>query len=340
MNQPFYVEIVSRNGEVQRRYRVDSLPIRIGRAYDNQIILDDPHTAAHHAVVEATEDGQLVIRDLESRNGVVHQRQRLKELVLGGNTVVRLGHTNLRVRRHDFMVADELTDSTNHRWEGWPPMLAGFLLISIQTAFAHWLNQTGKIEPLDYLNQIATMGISMVFWSGAWALANHLFSGQLRFGRHLFIAACGMMASEVWSLISVYLAYAFSLEFFTRFSGHFDIVIIASVLFFHVATVIPRRRQRLLLIAVLLAFGASGLKFISSYQNNGRLAGELYMHALLPASVRQSRDDTVDEFVDKVGQMKASLDKAQQEEIDPEDLEKGEEPKEPVEGEKEGEQEE
>lgn len=327
MSQPLFVEIVARNGDVQHRYPVDKLPIGIGRAYDNQIILDDPHTAAHHAVIEETENGELMIRDLNSRNGIAHQRQRVQTLRLDGNTTVRLGHTNLRVRRSDFPVAEEVTDSTNHRWEGWPPTLIGFLLISIQAAFAHWLGEVGKVEVLEYLDAIATMVISVVFWSGGWALVNHLFRGQLRFGRHLFIAACGMIVGEIWSLFSVYLAYAFSLEFFTRFGAHFDIVIIASVLFFHMVTVIPRRQQRLLLMTILLTLGASGLTFISNYQSSGRLADELYMQELLPASVRVSQNHSVDAFVDAVSQMKAALDKAQQEEVDPKDLEKGEEPK-------------
>lgn len=326
MSHAFFVEIVTRNGDVKQRYPFHALPLRIGRAYDNDIILDDPHTAAHHAIIEATESGELIIRSLESRNGIVHKRQRVPQQVLDGHTTVRLGHTNLRVRQRDFVVAEELTDSTNHHWEGWPPMLAGLVLLALQASFAHWLGQTGKTELLDYLSEIATVVISMVFWSGAWALVNHLFSGQLRFGRHLFIAAGGLMVGELWSLLSAYLAYAFSLEFFTRYSTHFDTVIIAVVLFFHMTTVIPRRRRQWGALAVLLTVGAMGLSFINSYQNSGRLAGELYMHTLLPPSLRQSQDHSVDEFMEQAQKMKGGLDKAQQEEIDPDELEDGAEP--------------
>ena len=40
MNAPFFVEIPSQNREVRHRLRVNSLPIRVGRAYDNDVILE------------------------------------------------------------------------------------------------------------------------------------------------------------------------------------------------------------------------------------------------------------------------------------------------------------
>ncbi len=52
MKPPYYLEILAENGEVQQRQRIDALPIRIGRGYDNDFILDDAHTAARHAVIE------------------------------------------------------------------------------------------------------------------------------------------------------------------------------------------------------------------------------------------------------------------------------------------------
>lgn len=73
MKPPFYIEILAENGEVQRRERIAALPIRIGRGYDNDFILDDAHTAAQHAIVEDDGAGGLLLRDLGSQNGVIHR---------------------------------------------------------------------------------------------------------------------------------------------------------------------------------------------------------------------------------------------------------------------------
>ena len=137
MRAPFFVEVLSRNKEVRYRHQVDSLPISIGRGYDNDFILDDPHTSAHHAIIDKTADGGLMIRDLGSRNGIIHKGQRQTELAIDGNTIFRLGHTNLRVRSADFPVADEIADTTFHNWEGWPPALAGLALIVVPDRGEH-----------------------------------------------------------------------------------------------------------------------------------------------------------------------------------------------------------
>src|SRR5690606_26252260 len=117
VSHQYFIELLSRSGDIQQRFGFDELPIRIGRAYDNHIILDDPYTAAHHAQIDKSDDGTLVIRDLDTRNGILHRRKRLPELALNDHAQVQLGHTHLRVRSRDFNVAEEITDSTNHRWE-------------------------------------------------------------------------------------------------------------------------------------------------------------------------------------------------------------------------------
>jgi pSer/pThr/pTyr-binding forkhead associated (FHA) protein len=55
---------------VLHRHRVDSLPIRIGRGYDNDLILDDDYAAPPRAG-RAGRQGRLLLRDLGTRNGIV-----------------------------------------------------------------------------------------------------------------------------------------------------------------------------------------------------------------------------------------------------------------------------
>ncbi|MGZ8288935.1 MAG: FHA domain-containing protein, partial [Telluria sp.] len=69
MKAPYFIETLARNGDVLHRHQVDGLPIRLGRGYDNDFILDDAHAAPRHAVIEPDSDGRLVLRDLGTRNG-------------------------------------------------------------------------------------------------------------------------------------------------------------------------------------------------------------------------------------------------------------------------------
>ena len=171
MNTPYFIEVLARNGEVKSRHRFDQLPIRIGRGYDNDLILDDPYIAAQHASVEMTESGSLNLRDFSTQNGIVLNGQRESIVALNDN-IVRLGHTNLRIRNAAFKVAQELADKTSYGWEGWPPALAGIIIIAISSLISVWLANTEKFSAISYLLATALIFTIVIIWCGCWAFAN------------------------------------------------------------------------------------------------------------------------------------------------------------------------
>ena len=314
MKGPWFIETLARNGDVLHRHRVDSLPIRIGRGYDNDYILDDAYAAPHHALVEAGEDGSLLLRDLGTRNGVVHAGKRSERLLLTGNTVARLGHTTLRIRAADFPVPAELRDRTMHGWEGALPGLAGTVLIALVALFTMWLADTQAYRPFRYLLALAYgLGAGLV-WSGLWAFGNRLFGRHARLGRHLFIFGSGVAALMLFRLASSAVGYAWSIEVFTRYGSHVAIALVAGMVYFHLTTVKPEPRRRHAMVCVALALLGSGLVLISNEQRNGRLADELYMSVLLPPEMRATPDASVDEFMADVAAMKARLDRERKEE--------------------------
>ena len=308
MNAPYFVETLARNGDVLHRHQVQALPIRLGRGYDNDFIVDDAHCAARHAIIEADPDGHLVLRDLGSRNGVIHQGKRASSLLMSGDTVVRLGHTMLRVRAADFPVPDEQLDRTMHGWEGGMPGLVGLFLIGVVSVLSVWLNDTLSFQLIRYLQALAYgIGAGLV-WGGAWAFANRLFGRHARLGRHLFIFGCGLAAITAFKLASSVAAYSFSFEAITRYGSHVAIVLVAGMLYFHLSTVKPGNARKFAVSGLIMALLGSGLTLIGNEQRSGRLGDELYMSVLLAPSMRLASDHKVDAFMTKVGAMQAGLD--------------------------------
>ena len=308
MRAPYYIEILAANGDVQQRQRIDSLPIRIGRGYDNDFILDDAHTAAAHAMVEDDGEGGLLLRDLGSHNGVIHGGARRLEVALTGNTVVRLGHTLLRVRGADQPVAPERSDTTMHGWEGTRPAVAGLAMIAVSAAFANWLGDAENFEPISYLMIMAyAMGGGLV-WASIWAVANRLFGQTARFGRHLFIIGCGLVAMEAWELASSTAAYALSLEALTAYGRHMFIVIVCAMVYFHLCTIKPQHPRRFALVSTVLAIVGSTLILLSNLQLSGRLSDELYMPLLYPPVLRLSPDHTTDALFKDVQSLQKGVD--------------------------------
>ena len=308
MKPPFFIETLARNGEVLNRRQVNSLPIRLGRGYDNDIILDDAHSAARHAIVEAFSDEQLILHDLGSQNGTIHNGRRHSSVILGGDTVVRLGHTNLRVRGADFPVPRELPDTTMHGWEGALPALAGLILIATVAALATWLSDADTFQPITYLLAIASsLGAGLV-WGGVWAAGNRLFGGHARLGRHLFILGCGLSAMGLWKVGSSMLAWAWSLELLTRYGSHMLVAIGCAMVLFHLRTIKARHPRHFApTVLVLLVLGSS-LILMSNLQRTGHLSDELYMSLIMPPAMRQSRDHTVDEFMLRASALKPAVD--------------------------------
>jgi hypothetical protein len=310
MSGPWFIETLARNGDVLQRRRIEALPIRLGRGYDNDFIIDDDYVAASHARIELDAAGRVVLRDLGTRNGLDHRGKRVQEVVLSGDTVVRVGHTSLRVRAASFPVPPELEDRTFHRWEGGLPGATGILLTCCAALFARWLGDTQYLEFVRYFEALAWGVGAALLWSGGWAFTNRLFGRHARLGRHLFVFGCGLAALAATSLLAATIAYAFSLEAFTRYASHAATLLVAGMIYFHLCTVNPQNRRRYRWIAAGMAVLGSSLILAFNLQRTGRLSDELYMAVLLPPAVRVSQDHGIDEFMREVEGMKEPLDRA------------------------------
>ena len=305
---PWTIETLARNGEVLQRQRVATLPIRMGRAYDNDFIVDDDYAAPHHALVDTGPDGKLLLRDLGTRNGIVHKKRRVKELAMGGDTVVRMGHTTLRIRPASHPVPPELRDRTMHGWEGMVPGLAGIVLTILSALLAAWLTDRNNIDLQRYVQwPAAAIGVGLV-WSGLWSFGNRLFGRRARLGRHYFIFGCGLAVLLGVRLLASVIAYAWSLEWVTGYASHAAVVTVAGMIYFHLATVTPQLRRRLRIVCAVLAVIASVLVLAGNQQRHGIMADELYMPVLLPPELRASPDAPVAQYINQVGAMKKEID--------------------------------
>lgn len=319
MSLAIFIEQLNPDGEVIRRSKVTHLPITIGRAYDNDIILDDPHTAAHHAQIELNQLDELIIADLGSYNGITFANTRENFFVIGGDNVYRLGHTRLRIRTADYKVAAEVTDSTNHRWEGVLPALTGLALLLITGLLSTWLADLSQGTLSKYLLELVSVFSFAIGWSGIWALFGKLFTGHARFGRHLFIASAGLAFLELWEHFSSLVAYAFSWESLQTFSVHPIIFICAVVLYFHFLTAGNKRPNRLKMYLAAIAIIGSAITMTKEYQASNHLSDQLYMSRIYPPAVRISRDHSLEEFMADMESLKTEVDAERKDNLEKED---------------------
>lgn len=320
MSEPaIVVELLDRTGSVVSRHICNELPVRLGRAYDNNVVVDDPFVAPTHVRIERRPDGALVARDTDTRNGIhaatsgrwsLWRRvgERSTEIVLTPDTLVRAGHSTFRVRPIDHTVAPERLDTTAHAWEGLRPALLAFAILSLLALFNAWSADTTTQGNLVYETSVAIVLGSTVIWAGAWALLNRLFAGRARFGRHFLIGAACAVASFATSLAADLLAYAFSLDWPTRFDSYLNLGLLSIAVYFHVATITPLSVSFARRFAVAFALLAIGLFGLYRYSTDRQFGDSLYMTSLQWPAIRMVTPISTEAFVKATDDLKSRAD--------------------------------
>lgn len=320
MSEPaLIVELLDRAGSVIARHRCSELPVRIGRGYDNEVVVDDPFVAPVHVRIERRPDGVLVAHDTGTRNGIhaaargrwslrPRTTARPTEIILNPDTLLRAGHSTFRVRPLDHTVAPERLDTTAHAWEGLRPAVVAVAMLTLLALFNAWSSDTSKQENLVYETNVALVLGTMVVWAGVWALLNRLFAGRARFGRHLLIGAVAAVASIATSLMVAMVAYAFSLDALSRFESYIGLGVLAVAIYFHIATITPLSIAFARRFAVVLALLTIGLFGLYRYSTEHRFGDSLYMTSLQWPAIRLVTPVSTEAFVQATENLKARAD--------------------------------
>ncbi len=89
--------VVQTDGGAAARFDLGGALIAIGRAADNDVILDDPQVSRHHCQLKL-QHGAYGFVDLQSRNGSTVNGQRVEEIALADGDRIRVGNTSVEFR--------------------------------------------------------------------------------------------------------------------------------------------------------------------------------------------------------------------------------------------------
>lgn len=313
MNKPLFVELMTAAGDVAQRFRFDQLPIRIGSAYDNDIILDDAYAAAHHAVVEKNQLEEITLRDLGSINAIKQENLSDNFFVIDPDKYYRLGRSEIRIRAIDYKIPTEKLDLSNHRWDGWLASLIAIVIVSISGLFEQWIGDFQDKNISEYLLTLVGVLTATAAWVGIWSLVNRLLSGRTRFGRHALIAACGILATTLWETLSSLLAYAFSWEPLATFTAHPAILIAAITIYYHLMSLGIKQSERIKYYVSGVTLFAAIVVLVQNYQSSHYFRDRLYMDVIYPPVVRISNEIDLDQLSKDIESLKARADKNRKE---------------------------
>ena len=217
MERVVFVEVLDRRGRVRERTRVESFPATIGRAYSNDVIVADRYVSPTHVAIRETEEGELLIEDAGSVNGI-HRPGRadpVEVVPLESGLRLRLGETVVRFVTADHLVApaEVLPRGDSGLLEMLKsPRLALSLLFLTLVVFATdiYLETYYDFSGSAVLGPAVLGIVALSFWAGIWAFANRLLTHRFDFLRHLAVSCLASVGSICLWTLSEYAEFFFS----------------------------------------------------------------------------------------------------------------------------------
>jgi hypothetical protein len=305
-----WVEILSRHRDVAGRFRITGPEARIGRGYDNDVVVDDPYVAPQHLRVFRDDAGQLVAEDMGSANGTFLDggKSRLAHIIVDGKRPIRIGRTYLRIRGIDHAVERERVAQPERHISPMVLVVAlGVATLGI-SALDVWLGQTVELRASSYLTPLLAIFATLIGWVAIWALLSRIFAGHSHFIDNLLIALAGALAFALYADIAKVASFALAWPTAVTYQYVAAWSILAAMCFLHLREV---GRARLWLkgafVTALLvtAIAVQTVQRSEAFSDSGR---RVTAWQLMPPSLRGVRFRDQNAFFDEIASLKAGLD--------------------------------
>jgi len=308
MDAVIWVEILSRHREVASRHRCAGAEIRIGRGYDNDVIVDDPYVAVQHLRLFRDDAGRIVAEDIGSANGLFIDRdqRRYERVALDGDRVIRIGGVQLRVRERGYAVPREHVQRPQRRL--WPVALALAVAILGIDALGLWLSETGEVKASRYVMPLLSIAGLALVWTAVWTVLSRVFAGGAAFERNLITALAGFFAYSLYDEFAQFAAFGLSWRLPISYEYVAMWALLAIVCYRHLRTLGPRGRYS---AAAMLAVAVLGIATQSLTQSEARadFGQPSYLRRLMPPSLRLVPPKSADAFFSEIEGLKSQLDR-------------------------------
>lgn len=314
-----YLESLDRAGRVTARFALDRLPVHVGRAYTNDLIVDDPFVDAVHLRIERDAGERIRAVDLASANGLYLRsgRTRLDSVSLDDSAEVRIGHTFIRYRPLNWQVSPARADRGGNdflrmfelRWSQAGLILLTFAMVALTTV----LNRASRPEVMELVFILTGAASIVLVWAGFWSLINRLLQHRMNFLVHVTIASMAVVLSNAKDSFVGYLTFLLDWdESYVWLVGGLGVLVLAVVLYWHLrfCTISrPATLARILGAITLTLFLLIGLQhFMRDYVFS---ATPRYQVTFKPLPMHVHGPVPLKGFIDQAGALRRDLEAQQ-----------------------------
>jgi hypothetical protein len=310
------IERLNRDGSVAARthYQASDATITtltLGRALNNDVVIDDPYVSASHVRIDLAPDGNVSVIDLGTKNKIVNSRKKHVDSIVispdasqSQNAIFYLGQTPIRLTRTDWPLADERVLS---RRKIWPYAFTAFIAALLYSAYNIWLGDVIE-KPPQYLNLIAATAAGLAVWSSIYAIFGRLISGVDRFFSHLTIACIGFLSGSFVLNVLETLAFATSWLWPIRITDTVVVIAAAITVAFHLKLADPRHWRSARIAIAVIACLAVIVPIAQLWMLEGRLTRIQTHVAVKHPALRLSAPITQDSLLNRTNDLKEKVD--------------------------------
>lgn len=319
MEKVVVIEVGEQQGKIVERFRATSFPVRIGRAYDNDLIVTDPYVCPHHCEVVLGEGGEVVVNDLSSVNGtfVLGDGARASQVKVGPDSRLRIGHTQLHFKLPGQRVEPTLVDVPHQAVREWPPRsllgnLAVLLLGALLMTLWDYLGSYNAFEYGKYFfgQQIPAL-IAVAGWAAVWSVVSRITSHRFAFFRHATIVVSAILIIAASAYLLDFLKFGFAINWpFEIINTAIIAMSIALLLYWHLRLCSDQKRRRLMTVATIVSVVLVGLAQVNDFLDSQEFrSGPVYSTTLKPPVFQMVKSKPVDDFLSHSEQLKSSIER-------------------------------
>lgn len=312
------VEVLERDGRVRSRFVVTHWPVRIGRALDCDVVLDDPHVAPLHATLSAAEgepaqlqvgdtvNGVRVLAGPPARRGAAQQLLKAGALwtVPADGAQLRLGDVMLRLRWPGEVLAPELPLQAHRRV--WLTVLCA-LLIWGSAVLERALGFDPGAAWSEWLAPVLGPPVALGIWCLLWGLASRLVQQRFDVMAHGALAVRVLATGFAIDWVFPTVAFAASWTWLVQIIPTLILCGAAYLLWGHCVIVQPARRRGLTVLAVALLLAVGGYHGAQNLQRLDRWFGVQRVSWLGPPALRLAPAVPVQAFTDATARLQGVL---------------------------------
>lgn len=315
------IELLERDGRVSRVLDVHAWPLSMGRALDNDLVIDDPHVAPHHATLRPDGEGALQLQVGDTRNGLLLGGQPLlagqSASLPAAGALLQLGTLRLRVRLPAEVLAAEKPLPV-HRLAGWSAVAAAAAGLAAVSVAERWVGLDPGSDLSAWVPLLVGLPTVLIGWVGLWALASKLFQHRFDFAGHLRIALPWLLAVSLAEALLEPLAASLGWPGLWRMSPVVQALLGVALLRAHLLQVLPHSRRAVTGAAMAAAVAGLALNMTLTHRQTDRLSRPPYMSSLPLPGLLLSTPDAPQALVQDLAALGAQLaqrvDKAKAEE--------------------------